>query len=167
MPLASPDSPKNAILPLLLASTRPFNSDLISKIKTFLGGSDHLFLRNTDNWSAVTGGEQYDVRGHYQARITWQGQEKVVPATILALSKEGVSLDLFGSNKAQVVDPTERMVAVRINTDYLPKVNLEEEGSPPTYEKVGTGHAIVMYISSRELVDPVGSLSEGRPTQLR
>lgn len=57
MPLTSPDTPRQAILPLILASTRPFDADLVSKTKTFLGGSDHLFLRNTDNWSAVTGGE--------------------------------------------------------------------------------------------------------------
>lgn len=77
------------------------------------------------------------------------------------MSKEGVTLDLFGSNKAQLVDPTERMVTVRINTDHIPDFHLEDEGSNIIYEKDGTGHAIVFYIPSTELVDPSGSLKEG------
>lgn len=135
---------------LILPATQPLTEDKIKGLSDRLG-TDHKFLLEPEEWSIVVRGDQADVGKRYDVQLEWLGERKVVPAEIVAVNKYGGRHKLFGG--PEVVDQSEREMAVIVNTDFLSDTHLLEGKLPDDFEPNLSGHSLTVYTSSVNLVN--------------
>lgn len=135
---------------LILPATQPLTEDKIKGLSDKLG-ADHKFLLEPEEWSAVVRSDQANMTNRYNVQIDWRGERKIVPAEIVAVNRSGGRSKLFGG--PEVVDQSEREMAVVVNTDFLPDSHLFEGKLPNGFEPNLSGHSLTVYTSSVNLVN--------------